>query len=273
MKSQIQTQKEIRQYLLGALSPEQAAEFEARLLVDSEIYEELLIAEDELIDQFIEGEMAPAEREAVQKHFLRAPERRKQLSFARILKTYVSANTAVTPEVSEPMPRADSVSVEPPKKRSFRDLLFPRNPAFAFPLTAALVLIMIGGVWMANRLLNRTSQPQTIWAVELTPGLQRDGAEITSLAIPVNTDTIRLELDLADDQFPSYQAEVLDISGRSVMTGKNLKTQSPKGRRIVPLEVKAGLFSPGDYRVKLSGLSADGKLESLETYPFKILRK
>jgi len=273
LKSQIQTQKEIRQYLLGALSPEQAAEFEARLLVDSEIYEELLIAEDELIDQFIEGEMAPAEREAVQKHFLRAPERRKQLSFARILKTYVSANTAAAPEVSEPMPRADSDSVEPLKKRSFRELLFPRNPVLGFSLAGALVLIIIGGAWMANRLLNRASQPQTIWAVGLTPGLQRDGAEVTSFAIPANADTIRLELDLAADQYSSYQAEVLDIEGRSVMAGKDLKAMTAKGRRIVQLDLKSALLSHGDYRVKLSGLSADGKLESLETYPFKILRK
>lgn len=259
MKSQIEAQKEIRRYLLGTLSPEQAAEFEARLLLDGEVYEELLIAEDELIDQFIEGEMSPAERKAVETYFLRAPERKKQLSFARTLKSYISANTSQKP-------------AEPPKKLSFRDLLFPRNPAFALSLTAALVLIIVGGVWLASR-LNQTSPHQAIWAVELTPGLQRDGGEITSLAIPANTDTIRLELDLADDQFQSYQAEVLDISGRSVMTGKNLKAQTSKGRRIVPLEVKAALLSPGDYRAKLSGLSADGRVESLDTYPFKVLRK
>jgi hypothetical protein len=273
LKSQIEAQKEIRQYLLGTLSPEQAAEFEARLLIDTEIYEELLIAEDELIDQFIEGEIAPAEREAVEKHFLQTPERMKQLTFARMLKSYVSANTSPTPEVSEPKPRAESVSVDPLKKRSFRTLLFPRNPALGFSLAGALLLIIIGGVWMANRLLNRTSQPQTVWAVELTPGLQRDGGEITSFAIPGTADITRLELDLSDDQYPSYQVEVLDIDGRSVMTGKNLKAQTAKGRRIVQLEVKSALLSPGAYRAKLSGLSADGKLESLETYPFKILRK
>jgi hypothetical protein len=273
LKSQIEAQKEIRQYLLGTLSPERAAELEERLLIDSEVYEELLIAEDELIDQFIEGRMSPAEREEVETHFLRAPERKKQLSFSRTLKSYVSANTSSRPEVSESWARTGAPSPEPPKKRSFRDLLFPRNPVFAFSLTAALVLIIVGGVWLANR-LNQTNQPQAIWAVELTPGLQRDGGEITNLAIPANTDNIRLELDLADDQFQSYQVEVLDISGRSVMTGKNLKAQTTsKGRRIVPLEVKAALLSPGDYRAKLSALSAGGKVESLDTYPFKVLRK
>jgi hypothetical protein len=54
LKSQIEAQNEIRQYLLGSLSPEQATEFEKRLLIDGEVYEELLIAEDELIDKIIE---------------------------------------------------------------------------------------------------------------------------------------------------------------------------------------------------------------------------
>ena len=272
LKSQIEAQKEIRQYLLGTLSPERAAELEESLLLDSEIYEELLIAEDELIDQFIEGEMSPAERAAVETHFLRSPERKKQLSFARTLKSYVSANTSPKPEVSDSRARNGTAWGQPPKKRFFRDLLFPPNPAFALSLAAALVLISVGGVWLANR-MNQPSQPQAVWAVELTPGLQRDGGEITSLAIPANTDTVRPELDLADDQFQSYQAEVVDISGRSVITGKYLKAQTSKNRRIVPFEIKAALLLPGEYRAKLSGLSADGRVENLDTYPFKVLRK
>jgi len=272
LKSQIHTQKEIRQYLLGTLSPERAAELEERLLLDSEIYQELLIAEDELIDQFIGGEVSPAERDGVESHFLRDPERRKQLDFARILRSYVSANASPTP-VSEPAAQTESPAVETPKNRSFWSLFFPRNPALAFSLAGALALIIVGGVWLANRLLNRTSRPQIVWAVELTPGLQRDGGEIKSLAIPVNADTVRLELDLAEDQYQTYQAEVLDIDGRSVTTGKNLKAETTNGRRIVPLDLEAALLSPGNYRAKLSGQSANGNIESLDTYPFKVLRR
>lgn len=277
MKSQIEARQEIRQYLLGTLPAEQAEEFEKRLLIDGELYEELSIAEDELIDQFLSGEMSVTEQERVETHFLRAPERRKQLSFARSLQRYVAANESGTLESSESNVKAPAESAfgepEPRKKRSFWSLLFPRNPAVAFSLAGALVLIIVGGVWLANRLLNRQSQPQTVWAIELTPGLQRDNGEIKSLAIPPNADTVRLELDLAEDQYQSYQAEVLNIDGRSVITSKDLKAQTVNRRRLVPLDVKPALLPPGEYRAKLSGQSAGGNLESLGSYPFKILRK
>jgi hypothetical protein len=58
-----------------------------------------------------------------------------------------------------------------------------------------------------------------------------------------------------------------------VTTHKNLKAQSANGRRIVTVDVEPALLTPGDYRVKLSGLSASGRLESLGSYPFKVLKK
>lgn len=277
MKSQFETEQEIRQYLLGTLAPEQAAEFEERLLINGELFEELLIAEDELIDQFLSGEVSASEREKIETHFLRAPERRQQMSFAGTLKRYVSANGPQTLEDTGAGGQAPAESAAggpaPRKKRSLLLLLFPRNPALAFSLAGALVLVIVGGVWLANRFLNRPNLPQTVWAIELTPGLQRDNGEIKNLAIPPHVDSVRLELDLAEDQYQAYEAEVLDINGRSVVTSRNLKAQTATGRRIVPLDVKPTLLPPGTYRVKLSGLSASGNLESLGSYPFKVLGK
>ena len=275
MKSQIEEQQAIRQYLLGNLAQEQAVELEERLLIDGELYEELLIAEDELVDQFLSGEIPDGERETVETHFLKAPGRQEQLLFARALKKYVSAHAPQA--VKEPGARQEareSPSDERDRqKKSLLSRLFPRSPALVFSLACALLLIVVGGIWLANRVRNRPNQPQTVWAIELTPGLQRDDGGIKSFAIPANIDAVRLQLDLAEDQYQSYEAVVLDIDGRSVTTRKNLKPQSVNGHMIVPIDLEPALLAPGDYRVKLSGLSASGSLENLGSYPFKVLKR
>lgn len=253
--------------MLGILPQDQAVELEERLLIDGELYEELLIAEDELVDQFLSGEMPDGERETVETHFLRAPGRQEHLLFARALRKYVSTNGPQAVNNSG----AQQKTVD--ERRSWLPRLFPRYPALAFSLGGALVLIIVGGIWLANRISNRLHEPQTVWAIELTPGLQRDEGGIKSFAIPANLDAVRLQLDLPEGQYQSYEAIVLDVDGRSVTTRKNLKAQSANGHQIVLLDVEAALLAPGDYRVKLSGLSASGSLESLGSYPFKVLKK
>ncbi len=276
MKTQTETQQRSRQYLLGTLAPEQAVELEERLLIDGELFEELLIAEEELMDQFLSGEITDREREAIETRFLQSPERQEHLRFARALKTYVSTHGPQTTRAfgiqKETVIESDA-SERVRGKRSLISRLFPRHPALAFSLAGALVLILVGGIWLANRIVNRPRGAQTVWAIELTPGLQRDEGEIKKLAIPGNTDAVRLQLDLTENQYASYEAVVLDIDGRSIITRKNLKAQTANGLQLVAVDVESAFLTPGDYRVKLSGLSANGNPESLGSYPFKVLKR
>lgn len=269
--SQIDAQQAIRRYLLGALPQKQAEELEQRLLVDAELYEELLIAEDELVDQFLSGAMPALEQEQVEAHFLRSPERQEQVRFARTLKRYVANQPQ--PE-SEKRTSAQSKPVEsvPFQKRSFFSVLFPRNPALGFSLACALLVFIVGGVWLTNRILNRPGAPKTVWAIELTPGLTRGDQGTLKFSVPANVDTVRLQLDLTDNQYQSYEADVLDINGRAVGTSKDLKAQAANGRPVVFVDVESKLLAPGDYRVKLSGRSVNGNHESLNSYPFKVLK-
>lgn len=270
--SQIDAQQAIRRYLLGTLPQEQAEEFEQRRLVDGELYQELLIAEDELVDEFLSGEMPASEQERVEAHFLRSPERQEQVRFARTLKRYVTENQPQPKGEKKTSAQSTPVEVLPAQKRTFFSALFPRNPALGFSLACALVLLIVGGLWLTNRILNRPGAPQTVWAIELTPGLTRGDQGTTTFSVPANVDTVRLQLDLTDNQYQSYEAEVLDINGRSVAASRDLKAQAANGRPVVLVDVKRELLTSGDYRVKLGGRSNNGNLESLNSYPFKVLR-
>src|SRR6185437_4105078 len=83
-------QESLRQYLLGDLPPAEMAALEERLLTDTVFYDELLMVEDELIDQYLSGEQSQAERESFEAYFALAPERQQKLRFARALKKYLN---------------------------------------------------------------------------------------------------------------------------------------------------------------------------------------
>lgn len=267
----------VRQYLLGTLSPEQLPEFEGRLLTDGELYEELLMAEDELVDQFLSGELSAPERARIETHFLRAPQRQQHLRFARALRRYVAANP---PQVDEAVRVAQvaaagelpQLAVTPHRKRSFLSTLFPRNPALAFSVASALLLIVVALAWIAINLRRQANGPQNFFAVELATGLTRSG-EIREFPIPPEYDAVRLQLDLPEDQYPSYEAVLQDAGGRTLTTNKNLKAHSANGRPAVFVDVTRNLMPPGDYRVKLSGTPAGGDAEGVGSYSFRVLKQ
>jgi len=70
------TQRKIRDYLLGdAAQPD----FERQLLTNHDLFEELLIQEDEIIDEYVRWETS----------FLTTPERMDSLRFAQVFQFYL----------------------------------------------------------------------------------------------------------------------------------------------------------------------------------------
>src|ERR1043166_3635007 len=75
------------QYLLGALqNAEELARFEQRLLADEKLYEELLIAEDELMEAYLSGELSSGEKARFEEHFLGSPRCRERVESLRALR-------------------------------------------------------------------------------------------------------------------------------------------------------------------------------------------
>jgi len=60
-----------------------------------------VISEDELIDQYLKDQLTPAESEAFENHFLRAPERQQKLRFAKALKKLVAEQSSADAPVAE----------------------------------------------------------------------------------------------------------------------------------------------------------------------------
>jgi hypothetical protein len=268
-------QKAIKQYLLGELSQGELASLEERLLTDEAFYEELLIAEDELVDQHLRGDLSASESEHFEAHFLRTADRRRKLNFATALKKYLAL------EVVSPAPAVATagdlpvgyleVPKPPPKWRLF-SLLNIQNPILGFSLAAVVLLSLFGAAWWIIRSGSQPEQHDILTEV-LTPGQVRsDDASVKTFSIPARNYTVRLQLELIADDYQLYRATLQNAAGTVLLLQKDLKAQAIGGRSSVVVEVPAEQLPPSYYLIKLTGITAARNEENLGSYSFKVSR-
>jgi hypothetical protein len=272
----------IRLYLLGSLDPEAQQTFEERLLSVRELFDELLIAEDELVDDYIGNLLNEREREQFENHFLATHDHRRKLSFARSLRKYVAANQLAAPKPG----------VDPQSTFNWKLSAFLRGRGSLFVYATAVVLLFFGiSLWLwqpwsqqNQRLkleqevaeLNRTTElPATALRVQLAPGLTRDsGSARTRIEIPANASVVELQLEFAAGHYQSYRATLQQAdSGVDKVAIDDLKATTLEDRQIVPLKLPARLLTRGDYDLKLDGITSGGNSEDLTRYSFRVLTK
>lgn len=137
MARQNQEQNSAKRYLLKQLTVAEQHDVELRLLSDDDFAAEVEIAEDELIDEYINQELSRQEREHFEQNFLITPERHSKLISAQAFKRYL-----------------DRIPAPSPKKRSLfevlRDWLLPPSRGslgfLSSPISAALTVLIIAGL-------------------------------------------------------------------------------------------------------------------------------
>ena len=132
-------QEAIKNYLLGALSDKaHRREIEEKILLDDDFNEQLSIAEDELIEDYLEGNLPDSEEKRFTQFFLQVPERKEKFRSVRDLKKYAmrSATQTVKP-----------LSLEKPGWFDWRALF--NSPSARLAATAVLLIIVGFVVWRA----------------------------------------------------------------------------------------------------------------------------
>jgi len=251
-------QQTIREYLLGSLPSERQQELEERLLLDDDLYEELLIIEEELVDDFLDGTLSVAERESFQTHFAAAPEHQEKLRFATVFKKYIAEHPPL-PATPTPKPR-------------FLGFLPIQSPALRYAFATVLLVSVIGISWLAWKGWVRPAprDPGSVLAVVLTPGVSRGEGEVARVVIPGDINTVRLQLRLTEGDFPTYEASLINSTRDAITTAEDLKTQKNDGQTTIAFEVPADRLPAGDYRVKLNGVDHDGNKQDVASYSFRV---
>jgi hypothetical protein len=264
MSLQTNQSDKTRRYLLGQLSDNERATLEERLLVDPSFYEELAIAEDELVDDYLTNDLSSEDREQFERYFLQAPDRPQKLRFNQALRAYAVPGTAAADQ------RVEGPVAQREINRPFFSW-FPRStPAFGFAL-AAVIVLAIGIFLFVTRNSSQQTAGQTL-AVTLAPGLTRDeSASSKKIVMPVGTSTLRLQLQLLANEYQSYEATVTDANGSLVVRKGSLSVRSQGGSWIVTLDLSSASLSSNDYVVKLAGITNQGAPEPVASYSLRLM--
>jgi hypothetical protein len=134
----------IRQYLLGELSEHEDEMVERRLLTDKTYFTQFLSVEERLTDEYASGSLSQSEKQKFEKRFLRAPERREDMAFARVFNRYLTEEAG---RMRAPMPEKDA-------RGRIEHLSIFSRPGWrtaAVTMAFAILLILAYGAWLLNK--------------------------------------------------------------------------------------------------------------------------
>ena len=250
----------LRTYLLGTLEAEARAELEERILSDSATYEELLLLEEELIEQYVAGGLSKAEQQQFDTHFLITEERQKKLRFGQLLKRYLNTKAVPAPSQNVPVRQRNRTA-------SSRRLLAQ--------LAIGVVVAAVIGVgllcWLAVRQPVLQQNSSRVVVVPLAPGTDDlQGVNTQRVNVPPHVFNVKLELEVTNTTFKNYKSELFHEN--KPLRIDALKVETKGEHRIVPLTITGQTLSPGDYQVKLSGVSDSGQDEFIDNYTFHVAK-
>lgn len=261
---------EMRNYLLGNLDAERRAAIEESILCDPGVYEELLVAEEELIDQYLTNNLSPSERQHFDTHFLITAERQKNLRFGRLLRRYLNSQADL--KAKSPSPAPAHISYPFVTGSYARDATLAVSAAVVVSLVILVILC-----WRVTRkpdqltVQESSSSPVTY---TLTPGsLRSEGSVTPRVKIPPTGVNVRLDMEVTNARFHNYKS-VLLRENESLQIADELKAETKDGgQRVVPWTITGDVLTPGDYQVTLKGVMDSGQDEFVDNYSFRVTKK
>ena len=167
MATDINNETLIARYLLGELPEDQQVEIEDRAFSDKDYLASITAVENDLIDEYVRGELSAADRQRFETRFLASTERRKRVEFATALRTVVSES---------PVP--EKKLIHDVSGWSWRDSLYAflngLNPAARLAFVAATILLIVGAAWLFAETLRLRRQVNQLQAEKQSgQGLQQ----------------------------------------------------------------------------------------------------
>ncbi|MDX6576671.1 MAG: hypothetical protein QOE96_2624 [Blastocatellia bacterium] len=106
----------------------------------------------------------------------------------------------------------------------------------------------------------------------LSPGL-RGAAKIQTLSIPPRSGHVALQLNLEPNDYPAYRVALIDQSNhQTVWQSGKLTAGSAANGKALRVSFSSDLLKSQTYVMQVSGVSANGKIEVMSDYPFKVVK-
>jgi len=303
----------LTRYLLGALDQAETERFDERSFTDDRFALQLDIAEHELVDAFLRGELTGDALARFHAHYLASPKRAAKVALARELQHFGE------PVTGSPRETGRAESKEPSVSGVRGWFTVPRlGLQWAFACVAAATLLVVGYLFVQdlrlqneiegartaraaidqqNRDLQRQIQDQQIANEQMSSELQslhqaqtavdqikavaailmppsRGAGRMETVSLAPDTSLLVLLVRLEADEFPVYSVELKDPStNRVVWQRKNLKAEASGPVKNLSVSLPAYLLKQQSYDLQLMGVPQQGSAELLSDYAFKVVIK
>ena len=247
MKSSLPDRGLVRQYLLGRLDEQKELESDLSegVLFNDDLSEMVESIEDEIIEEYLDGALVAADRNAVEEYFLRPPERKEKLRFARLLRHRFETKQS---DFAEPhldvLPLAHTV-----RSRAAHEagpVAYWSSHFRAYWQVAALILLTVVSLTYISAVRKRQARLET----ELVRERERSASLATAPLLQ-----------------PSVIALTL-VSDRSRTTGTELShIEIDSSTQRIIVEIALPGVAPGPYDVRLETKGEKGPMWSARLLP------
>ena len=234
-------QQEIRRYLLGQLEDEEQQKIEDRLMTENDLFEELEISKDEIVEEYCAGELTTKERDWLEQHFLASPEGKRRRTFALALKHG-------RPPISERVTLFDALQTQ------FSNLW--RRQPWVVAIASAVVVLVVGGIVLRATLSTPRSTSFLSLTLTNSSAIRSDETQpIARVSLPLNVDELRVTLMLPETppSASSYRVEAVEGIKTLSVTGSNSNS--------VSVTIPTSQLRRGQYALQLYATRANGREE------------
>lgn len=308
-------------YLLNRLSPEEKTRVEEQYFSNAGDFEDLEIAEDELVDRYVKNEMSRKDKLEFEK-LLASPRISERVEIARLLAQRADARKSATISPT-PIP-------VPWWRRIFGTTkTFSLKPAFGF----SLMLLVFSGValtvmWsrlrseaqqfalqqqrlqqlersieeqerknrdlakngeeareenqrlqeeyqrLAQERQSTSSFTASVFLTPYTGTRSAGGSEEKKVTLNKDTKAVKVNLDVAEGDYPRYQATVqAELAHKTVHHCYNLKPFPQSDRKYIRCIVPASKLTTGTYNVHVDGFTNSGEVEDFRDYLLRVVSR
>jgi hypothetical protein len=263
----------VRRYVLGTLTEAECDAIEREYFVHADALDRVSSVEDDLIDEYLSGELSAQEREQFERYYLTTPCHRRRVAVARAIRTAASQRAL--------------------ERRG------PDRQWLAAAAIAATVLIAAGGAWMLRERPQTRSAPRedvakpvaapkpltesadtaakreplraspVVVAVSISPILVRGADKASTVTIAPGTDVVRLLLQPGErSERPLHQGRAIvgTVAGREVWRGEAASSDRAVREELARVEIPAERLRPDDYIIEL--LETDARGAAVERYRY-----
>lgn len=146
-----QNETAIRRFLLGKMTDDERILFEEKFIADENLFNEIRVVEDELIENYVQNSLSPSDKRNFERNFLTTEKRRQRVAFTRTMIDELAAQKTVA-DTKKTVTVAENKSVWNSIETFFK------NPALAFGVTLALLILAVGGWFLLRNLSERPNE-------------------------------------------------------------------------------------------------------------------